>query len=330
MKKDLELWQFIAKCLKNGEKVMLLVVVESVGSSPGRQGFKMAVGTEGSLFGSIGGGIMEIKLVELAKSHLQNNVATSSDKTTRYNTPFLKKQIHNKNAAHDQSGMICSGEQTILFYPLEKTHLTTVKKIVSALENNTLAVLKWDAQYFELFDNQRLTDNFTFVFADIDTFVYVENLGFKQQLYIIGGGHCALALSELMAKMDFQIHLFDDRLDLNTLQKNTFAHCIETANYATIGDKIPSGPDVYVVVMTVGYRTDAVVIRQLLDKNIRYLGVLGSASKMKTLLQLLENEGFNSDILRGIHTPIGVAINSRTPEEIAVSIAAEIIFIKNK
>ena len=75
MKKDLELWQFIGKRLKNDEKVLLLVVVESTGSSPGRQGFKMGVGTEGSLCGSIGGGIMEIKLVELAKSYLQNNAA---------------------------------------------------------------------------------------------------------------------------------------------------------------------------------------------------------------------------------------------------------------
>ena len=319
MKKDLELWQFIANCLKNDEKVLLLVVVDSTGSSPGRQGFKMGVGTEGSLCGSIGGGIMEIKLVELAKNHLQNNDVT----------PFLKKQIHNKNVAHDQSGMLCSGEQTILFYPLQKAHLKTVQNIIVRLKNNTSAVLKMTHPYFELIDNQRLINNFTFTYADTDAFVYVENLGYKQQLYIIGGGHCALALSELMSKMDFKIHLFDDRSDLNTVQKNRFAHRIELVDYETIGDKIPSGPDVYVVVMTVGYRTDAVVIRQLLDKNVRYLGVLGSAAKMKILLQTLENEGFNAEILRGIHTPIGVAIKSQTPEEIAVSIAAEIILVKN-
>ena len=117
MKKDIELWQFVANRLKNDEKVLLLVVVESTGSSPGRQGFKMGIDTEGSLLGSIGGGIMEIKLVELAKSYLQKNDTT----------PFLKKQIHNKNVAQDQSGMICSGEQTILFYPLQKTHLNPFK-----------------------------------------------------------------------------------------------------------------------------------------------------------------------------------------------------------
>ena len=82
--------------------------------------------------------------------------------------------------------------------------------------------------------------------------------------------------------------------------------------------------------MTVGYRTDAVVLRQLLDKKVHYLGVLGSASKMKTLLCDFEDEGFSSLILRDIRTPIGLNIHSQTPEEIAVSIVAEIIAVKNK
>ena len=320
MKKELELWQFIAKCLKNNEKVMLLVVVDSIGSSPGRQGFKMGVNTEGVLCGSIGGGIMEIKLVELAKSLLQNDEHTS----------FLKKQIHHKNAPHDQSGMICSGEQTILFYTLKKTDLLAVESIVFALENALPIVLKLTQNAFQVFDNQRLNTHFCFLTVNETSFVYTENMGFKNHLYIIGGGHCALALSELMSRMDFRIHLFDDRSDLNTLAKNKYVHEKYCVDYAEIGRHIPSGNHIYVVIMTVGYRTDALVIRQLLDKKVRYLGVLGSDAKMKTLLNDLENEGFPNDILRGIHTPIGLKINSQTPEEISVSIAAEIIQVKNR
>ena len=320
MKKELELWQFIAKRLKNDQKVMLLVVVESMGSSPGRQGFKMAVDTEGELCGSVGGGIMEIKLIELAKDRLEKNEYTS----------FLKKQIHNKSVTHDQSGMICSGEQTILFFPLAKKDLKTIQHILSILKKNELAVLKLTPQYFQVFDNQKLTNDFNFIAADETSFVFTENVGFKNHLYIVGGGHCALALSELMSKMDFQIHLFDDRSEVNTIQKNKFAHHIETIDYEAIGSKIPSGHNIYVVVMTVGYRTDAVVIRQLLDKNVRYLGVLGSGAKMSTLLEMLENEGFSPEILEGIHTPIGLKINSQTPEEISVSIAAEIVSVKNR
>jgi xanthine dehydrogenase accessory factor len=320
--KELELWQFIAKRLEKQEKVMLLLVVESKGSSPGRQGFKMAIDTEGGLCGSIGGGIMEIKLVELAKDRLTN----FDENEPKF---FIKKQVHNKEVPQNQSGMICSGEQTILFYLLEKTDLETVQNIVSILKNNTDAILKLTPQYFQVFENQKLSNGFAYVYVDETAFIYTENLGFKNQLYIIGGGHCALALSELMSKMDFHIHLFDDRSEVNTIQKNKFAHKIDIVNYEQIGEWVPSGQNIYVVVMTVGYRTDAVVIRQLLDKNLRYLGVLGSKAKMTTLLEMLKNEGFSDEILRGIHTPIGLNIHSQTPEEIAVSITAEIIFVKN-
>ncbi len=325
MSKELNFWQFIDNQLNSYEKALLLVVVDSTGSSPGRQGFKMAINTEGVLCGSIGGGIMEIKLVELAKDLLQkeNDVA------------FLKKQIHHKNVPHDQSGMICSGEQTILFYTLKKTDLPTVKRLVFCLENALPIVLKMTPHCFQVFENHTLSSPFNFVFIDERDFVYTENIGFKNELYIIGGGHCALALSELMSKMDFCIHLFDDRSDLNTLEKNRFVHQKHLVDYSDIGAYIPSGNNVYVVVMTVGYRTDALVLRQLLDKKLRYLGVLGSATKMETLLDSLENQGVTnqgvtSDLLRGIHTPIGLNINSKTPEEIAVSIAAEIIKVKNE
>ena len=88
---------------------MLLTVVESSGSSPGRQGFKMAVAADGTLCGSIGGGIMEVKLVELAKDRLDRGVCEA----------MLKKQVHRKSAPQHQSGMICSGEQTVLFFGLD-------------------------------------------------------------------------------------------------------------------------------------------------------------------------------------------------------------------
>ena len=130
--------------------------------------------------------------------------------------------------------------------------------------------------------------------------------------------------------MDFYIALFDDRSDLNTLAKNEFVHekkIIES--YEKIGDVIESGENVYTVVMTLGYKFDEIVIRKLFDKNFKYFGVLGSRAKMKTLLRNLEKEGFDKEKLSKIHTPIGLPINSRTPEEIAVSIAAEIIAVKN-
>lgn len=161
-------------------------------------------------------------------------------------------------------------------------------------------------------------------------FNYLENLGPKNELYIIGGGHCALALSEIASRLDFRISIFDDRPELNTLEKNRFANVITIIDsYEQIGDHIPNGGNIYVVVMTLGYATDEIVIRSLFDRDFKYFGVLGSKAKMKTLLTTLEKEGLDKNRLASIRTPIGIHINSRTPEEIAISIAAEMISVKN-
>jgi xanthine dehydrogenase accessory factor len=82
--------------------------------------------------------------------------------------------------------------------------------------------------------------------------------------------------------------------------------------------------------MTLGYKFDEIVIRKLIDRDFRYFGVLGSRAKMQTLLRDLRKEGFDQKKLNQIRTPIGLQINSQTPEEIAISIAAEIIAVKNK
>ena len=83
------------------------------------------------------------------------------------------------------------------------------------------------------------------------------------------------------------------------------------------------------MVMTLGYASDKVVIRQLCERQFRYFGVLGSKAKMATLMKELREEGVPEEQLARIRTPIGLPIKSRTPEEIAISIAAEIIKIKN-
>src|SRR5690242_20678067 len=115
--KSLSTWKFIYETLLDSTPVMLLYVLESSGSSPGRQGFFMAVDAGGSMEGSIGGGIMEHKFVELAKEQLA--IGNMSRPPSR-DRQIVKKQIHDKSAARDQSGMICSGEQTIWIYPVQE------------------------------------------------------------------------------------------------------------------------------------------------------------------------------------------------------------------
>ncbi|MEP6700506.1 MAG: XdhC family protein [Bacteroidota bacterium] len=161
--------------------------------------------------------------------------------------------------------------------------------------------------------------------------MYKEKTGYKNKLFIIGGGHCSLALANLMRAMDFYISIYDERKDLKTMGENEAAHEKHfIGDYTELTNLIPSGPHHYVVIMTFGYRTDNIAIRSLMNKKFRYTGVLGSKKKMEKLFIDFRKDGISEIQLKQIHTPIGIPIKSQTPEEIAVSIAAEIISVKNE
>jgi xanthine dehydrogenase accessory factor len=325
--KELELWQFIADCLQRGERVMLLVVATSSGSSPGRPGYKMAVAEDGDLIGSIGGGVMEVDLVEQSRAILSEPLASAGGLTEP-----VREQVHRKNVPNS-SGMICSGKQTVIFKLLNSSDLDAVTEAIDGVQRRGGSSLVIASESFDVHPAEAATQDFDISFtrnSDSD-FKYCERLGAKNDLYIIGGGHCALALSEMMSKMDFHVRLFDDRPQLNTLDKNRFADHIDIINsYEQIGEHIDLSDRAYVVVMTLGYRSDKVVIRELVNKDFKYFGVLGSEAKMATVFRELLDEGIAKERLDLIHTPIGLPINSHSPEEIAVSIAAEIIAVKNK
>lgn len=316
---DSKFWHFILKHINRSQPVILLCVLESHGSSPGRQGYKMAVTSE-DIYGSIGGGIMEYKFVEMAKEKLLSNS----------NDPLIRKQIHNKSAKMNQSGMICSGEQTIALFHLSIEHSNAIEKIINCLENNLYGLLKISSKEFSFLENEN-EPVYYFQMKSEDDWQFEETMGHKNHLYIIGGGHCALALSRIMSQMDFYIHLYDDRSDLNTFIQNTYVNEKKViSDYSLLKDLIPSGTHIYTVIMTFGYRTDDIALRSLIDKDFKYLGVLGSQSKMEKMFEEWRKDNLSELKLNKLFAPIGVPIDSQTPEEIAVSIAAEIISVKNK
>ena len=322
MNRQILIWKFINENFEKNIPVMLLYVLESSGSSPGRQGFFMAVNANKEMEGSIGGGIMEHKFVEMAKEKLQ--VASY-----KLQEGEIRKQIHDKAAGKNQSGMICSGEQTIFLYNISKKDIEPIDKLISSLEKNKNGTLHL-ANEGILFDDEAPSKDFEFNLKTEEDWAYTEKTGYKNHLYIIGGGHCAFAFSKLMSTMDFYIHLFEDRLQLNTVQKNNYAHDkLIVKDYSELKELIPCGENNYVVVMTFGYRTDDIAVRALLNKNFKYFGLLGSKKKIEKLFEDYRKEGIAEDALKNIHSPIGIQIKSETPEEIAVSIAAEIIKVKN-
>lgn len=322
MQKQIKTWKLLLESLEQQIPAMLLYVVESKGSSPGRQGFFMAVNATGKMEGSIGGGIMEYKFVEMAKEQLRVMGYGLRE-------PQLKLQVHDKSASSNQSGMICSGEQNILLHPVSKKDEVVIQKIIESLSQNKNGTLILSPGSLH-FSPAPPSKNFEFEKYSEADWKYNEKTGYKNYLFIIGGGHCALSLSRLMSEMDFYITLFDDRENLNTIEQNSFAHeIIIVDDYTALANLVSPGPDQYVVIMTMGYRSDDVAIRAFTGRKFRYLGVLGSKKKIEKMFLEYKETEMPTEFINTIHAPVGLNIYSQTPEEIAVSIAAEIVRVKN-
>lgn len=299
----LDFYKKVQQILQEEERLVLLVVVANEGSSPGRKGFKMIVSQQ-QIYGTIGGGIMEHKLVEYAEKLLEG---------PRFE-PFIKHQIHDKSAPKDQSGMICSGQQTIAFYDIDSSFFSLTEAILS----DEVITLYYSNQGIEIEEPK----NYQWCYSESNSLV--------QKAYIIGGGHVGLALSEVLSKLNFEIHLLDHRENLNTMTANHFVQSKAVVEFESIENHIPEGENIYVIIMSFGYRTDDIIIRRLLDKKFKYIGMLGSATKIKTLFKNLISDGFDESQIDKVQAPIGINIKSETTYEIAISIAAQLINVKNR
>lgn len=300
----LDFYKRVQDVLQIEQRLILMVVIANEGSSSGRKGFKMLVSKE-QMYGTIGGGIMEHKLVEYARTLLNKP----------HFEPFIKNQIHDKSAPTDQSGMICSGRQTIAFYDIDLNFLPIIQQI---LTESDFGINYTNFGINAKIDSQKTEWNF------------IETNTLVQKVYIIGGGHVGLALSEVLSRLDFEIHILDHRENLNTMNQNTFVQSRQVVEFEQIEKYIPEGGNSFVVIMSFGYRTDDIIIRRLLNKKFRYIGMLGSKEKIATLFKNLLSDGFTQAQLDKVHAPIGIDIKSETTQEIAISIAAQLINVKNR
>jgi len=310
-------WQHILEKLKDNQNIYVLTVIENLGSSPGRKGFKMLVAQDGFIFGSIGGGVMEFTLVKEAQELLFEKKSPT----------FIKKQIHKGNIK-EGSGMICSGEQTVAFHCLTQKHISVVENIIHCIKNGEKGKLHLTPNSFN-FSNKTLENQFKYQISSNKDWFFEEHIGFRETLYIIGGGHVGVAVSDLLRKLGFYVVVFDDRENLNTLENNNFAHEKRVINYKEIDTYIAHGNNTFIAIMTNKYTDDQLVLSKIIRNNYKFIGVLGSKAKLKTMWEVLQKKGFTKQELEKVKAPIGVSIQSETPEEIAVSIAAQIIQIKN-
>lgn len=307
-------WQHLSDALATTDKLMLLLVVHSQGSSPGKAGAKMFLTDQGKSFGSIGGGAVEYKLLRLSRRLLDDD----------WFSPQLIRQQHQLEAATQASGMICGGEQTLLLHTCQMRDKALFQQVAA----HPAGLLMFSPAGLQLHHDIKLATPYQFSYQSEADWFYQENLAWQRQAYIVGGGHVSLALSKILATLDFDITVIDERDNPDTLARNHYAQTKLMIPYREIRDTIPEGDQVFVFIMTHSHKTDEKVAEQLADKQVHYLGVLGSQKKIKQLKANLEHR-LSVEALQRIRGPIGLPIKSHTPAEIAISIAAELIQILN-
>lgn len=158
---------------------------------------------------------------------------------------------------------------------------------------------------------------------------YVRYFTQGTELVIFGAGHCSQALVGLLKNLRFNITVVDDREGFADLEVFSGVRFINKTP-AEAAEEIRFSPNLYIVVATWGHKLDTMVYRTCLGREYAFLGGLGSAKKAAGVKENLINEGFPEAEVHAMHLPIGVDLADGTPGEIAVSILAELLLVKNK
>ena len=167
--------------------------------------------------------------------------------------------------------------------------------------------------------------------------VFIDILGVGPKSYIFGAGHISQRLVPLLASLGFWTIVIDDRKEyLDESFKDSQVSETISGIFPLVIDSIEFEKDSYIIIITYSHELDEQILKHLLTTRMqelqtwKYLGMIGSKRKVKEIFNRLESQGIDSNLLEKVHAPIGVPIRSQTPEEIAISIAAEIIDIQNR
>jgi xanthine dehydrogenase accessory factor len=158
--------------------------------------------------------------------------------------------------------------------------------------------------------------------------VYIEPIEPAPHLYIVGAGHVAQHLARVAKPVGFRTHVLDDREKFANRERFPDADEITVDSIPEWLHRADVPPNAYVVVVTRGHRHDLDALRALAARDLRYLGLIGSKAKVKRIYDALVAEAMPLECLWRVHAPIGLDIGAITPEEIAVSILAELIAVR--
>lgn len=316
-------WKKVLSLLNKGQNVFIAMVVDHTIHSPGTTGAKLLVTENKEMMGTIGGGIMEFTLVNRAYNILNNGNFT----------PEIQSLDHKKTGTDEQSGMICAGKQTNLYYVCEpEKDGEIVDKIVQNLIEGQSAIVSISPEGMSLHKQEFKNHDSQYSFTQSDNhWCYKEQLKNYNRIAILGGGHCSLALSRVMKNLGYDVFVFETHGNISTLGENNFADTTNILDdFKDAASQLSLPENTHVVVMTTDVPNDVRGLLGLLDFPFPFIGVMGSVNKISEIKKRLHAENISDQQLSRIVAPVGLAMVSNTPEEIAISVAAQLLQLRNE
>ena len=328
----IELFKKLRQQLQDGGCAVLCSIIASSGSAPRGEGAKMAVFPDGSAVGTVGGGAVEQRSTQLALEVLQTG---NSHAHAFHLSPNDVEDI----------GMICGGNVTVYFQYLTPERLPLVEEICRLLTESSgsswlVTILRdeafWDMGIYDREKGLRFTDAIDLptlepllrsggVLQKGDPAYFVEPLTTAGTVYLFGGGHVGQALVPFLARTGFRVVVFDSRPHAARPERFPGAAEVILGDYNRIGDFVTLTADDYAVVMTPGHQSDREILSQVLRTPATYVGCIGSRHKVAKTRELLLADGIPDADIHRIHSPIGLPIGGETPQEVALSVAAELV-----
>ncbi len=291
-----------ADLLEQDHAIALCIIVKTHGSTPASPGAVMLVDDTANMFGSVGGGCIEAEVRRSACTLINEN-----------QSQLLSFTLDHDRAYED--GLICGG--TI--------------EIAVVIPHDGKALREFVERY-----RAGLSSEYSFRVIRIDNspenraeeLRYTYTLATQPTLLIAGGGHIGGAVCKHALDLGFHIKVFDERADILSRFIPTEVERIAGPIHENLSQE-DIHANTFVVIATRGHRHDARALHAVIDSEAGYIGMIGSRRKIKVTFDDLIEEGVDPALLERVHAPIGIDINSVTIPEIAISIVAELIKVRN-
>lgn len=321
-------WQRLASHLRQGRPVFVALVAEHTRHSPGTAGARLlATLADGaatvSVQGTIGGGIMEHRLLERAREVLVAGEAFFEVAALEHRRPG------EVDARSTPSGMICAGRQHNVYSlcrPREEGPV--VESLLERLDRGAHGVLEISRHGWRVVSAA----------ADLDGprrrlrsaadghWIYREELLERRRLALFGGGHCALALARLCRRLGYDIVAFEGaKKSPDPDLRHHVRKIVQVDDFRRAAAQVEVPTITSAVVLTSDFPSDVRALIGALGQPFPFIGVMGSAAKVEEIRRRLIAEGFSANDLQRLVAPVGLPMLSNTPDEIAVSIASQLL-----